>query len=62
MRNNLDKHWSLTHPKNKALMSRKEYMGDQKKEEQGKMKEGKGGKDGRKTILKRVDTKPVPKF
>lgn len=35
--------------KDKALskMKRKEYMGDQKKEEEGKLKEGKGGKDTR---------------
>lgn len=46
--------------KHKALMGRKEYMGDEKKEDQGKMKEGKGGKDNRKNIMKRVDTKPVP--
>lgn len=40
--------------KHKALskMKRKEYMGDEKKEDEGKMKEGKGGKDNRKNIMK----------
>ena len=35
--------------KEKALskMKRKEYMGNQKKEEEGKLKEGNGGKDTR---------------
>lgn len=51
---------SKSFSKHKALMNRKEYMGNEKTEDEGKMKEGKGGKDNRKTIMKRVDSKPVP--
>lgn len=39
--------------KNKALnkFSKKEYMGNQKKEEEGKIKEGKGGKVKKKIMF-----------
>lgn len=42
---------------NKALSSRKEYMGNEKQEEKGTMKEGRGGTDKRKEVLNRFKLK-----